>query len=164
MTQEAPTRHAFVAAIAARDAEAVVDSLAPDVVLHSAVAVSPFEGKDVVADVYRSVLESFEELRIVDEFQNGDTHAFWWEGRMDGRFVAGADRVRSDANGKAREITVVGRPLSGVSTFIAAIGLRFGRRRRGPAVGWALRISALPLPVLFSLLEPVTRWLARGSR
>jgi ketosteroid isomerase-like protein len=156
-------RHAFTAAIAARDVDALVDSLAPDVVLHSAVAVSPFEGKDVVADVYRSVLESFEELRIVDEFRSGDTHCFWWEGRMDGRFVAGADRVRSDADGRAREITVLGRPLSGVSTFVSAIGLRFGTRRRGPAVGRALRLSALPLPVLFKLLEPITRWLARGN-
>jgi ketosteroid isomerase-like protein len=155
-------RHAFTAGMAARDIDAVVDSLAPDVVLHSAVARSPFEGKDVVADVYRSVLEAFEELRIVDEFQSGDTHSFWWEGRMDGRFVAGADRVRSDAEGRAREITVVARPLSGLSTFVTAIGLRFGRRRRGPAVGRALRITALPLPVLFTLLEPITRWLSRG--
>lgn len=164
MTQEAASRHAFVAAIAARDAEAVVDSLAPDVVLHSAVALSPFEGKDVVGDIYRSVIESFEELRIVDEFQSGDTHAFFWEGRMDGRYVAGADRVRTDAEGRAKEITVLGRPLSGVSTFVGAIGLRFGRRRRGPVVGWALRIGALPLPLLFGLLEPISRWLARGKR
>jgi ketosteroid isomerase-like protein len=164
MSQEAASRHAFVAAIAARDAEAVVDSLAPDVVLHSAVARSPFEGKDVVADVYRSVLESFDELRVVDEFQSGDTHAFWWEGRMDGRYVAGADRVRSDAEGRAKEITVVGRPLSGVATFLAAIGLRFGGRRRGPVVGRAVRIGALPLPVLFGLIEPISRWLARGKR
>ena len=58
-------RHAFTAAIAARDIDALIASLADDVVLHSAVARSPFEGKEVVADVYRSVLESFEELRIV---------------------------------------------------------------------------------------------------
>ena len=158
------SRHAFVEGIAGRDIDAVIDSLAPDVVLHSAVVKSPFEGKDVVADVYRSVLESFEELRIVDEFENGDTHAFFWEGRMDGRYVAGADRVRSTPDGKAREITVVGRPLSGVSTFVSAIGLRFGTRRRGELVGRLLRLSALPLPLLFSALEPVTRWLARGKR
>ena len=163
-TAHDPTaRHAFTAAIAARDVDGVIDSLAPEVVLHSAVARSPFEGKDVVADLYRSVLESFEELRIVDEFQTGGTHCFWWEGRMDGRFVAGADRVRSDAEGRAREITVVARPLSGLSTFVTAIGLRFGSRRRDPAVGRALRLSALPLPALFTLLEPVSRWIARGS-
>jgi hypothetical protein len=60
----------------------------------------PFEGRDVVADTYRSVIESFDELRIVDEFERGDTVAFFWEGRMGGRFVGGADRVRLDANGR----------------------------------------------------------------
>jgi hypothetical protein len=52
---------------------------------------APFEGREVVADTYRSVLESFEELRVVDEFENGHTHAFLWEGRMEGRYV----RVRT---------------------------------------------------------------------
>ena len=94
--------HAFPAAIAARDADALIATLAPDVVLHSAVTAGRFEGRDVVADTYRSVLESFEELRIVDEFESGHTHAFFWEGRMEGRYVAGADRIRLDAGGKVR--------------------------------------------------------------
>ncbi len=57
--------HAFTAAIAARDAGALIDTLAPDVVLHSAVTRVPFEGRDLVADTSRSVLESFEEIRSV---------------------------------------------------------------------------------------------------
>ena len=60
--------HAFPAAIAAGDANALIDTLAPDVILYSAVTATPFVGREVVADTYRSVLESFEELRIVDEF------------------------------------------------------------------------------------------------
>ena len=87
-------RHAFQAAIAARDVNALIDTLAPDVVLYSAVTGTPFLGREVVADTYRSVLESFDELRIGDEFDNGETHAFFWDGRMEGRFVSGADRIR----------------------------------------------------------------------
>src|SRR5215211_1943701 len=79
--------HPFPAAIVARDADAAIDTLAPDVTLYSAVTAVPFEGRDLVADTYRSVLESFDELRIVDEFESGDTHAFFWEGRMGGRPV-----------------------------------------------------------------------------
>ena len=155
---------AFITAIAARDHNALVESLAAGVTLHSAVANSPFEGKEVVADVYAGVLEAFDELRVVDEFEAGDTHSFWWEGTMHGRFVGGADRVRLNADGKVREITVLGRPLSGVSTFIGAIGYGFARRRRGPLVARALRIAALPLPLLFAAVEPLTRWIARGRR
>jgi SnoaL-like protein len=153
--------HAFPAAIAARDAGALIDTLTPDVTLYSAVTEVPFQGRDIVADTYRSVLESFEELRIVDEFENGDTQAFFWEGRMGGRPVAGADRIRLDADGKVREITVMGRPMSGVATFLTEIGFRLARRRRGKLVARLLRVSALPLPPLLSVLDPVTRRIIR---
>jgi hypothetical protein len=154
--------HPFVAAMAARDPDALIDTLAPDVVLYSAVTHTPFDGLEVVADTYRSVIEAFEELRVVDEFENGDTHAFWWEGRIDGRPVVGADRLRLDAEGRVREITVTGRPLSGVATFVSGIGPRLARRRRGGLVAKLLRLTALPLPPLLSLLDPVTRWVLRS--
>jgi ketosteroid isomerase-like protein len=155
------TTHAFTAAIAAGDANALIDTLAPDVVLYSAVTGTPFVGREVVADTYRSVLESFDELRIVDEFEGGDTHAFFWEGRMEGRFVAGADRIRLNPDGKVREITVLGRPLSGVATFLTGIGPRLARRRRGGVAATLLRVTALPLPPLLALLDPVSRWILR---
>jgi hypothetical protein len=154
--------HAFPAAIAARDVGALIDTLAPDVVLYSAVTKVPFEGRDLVADTYRSVLESFEELRIVDEFENGDTHAFFWEGRMGGRAVSGADRIRLDSEGRVREVTVVGRPMAGVATFLTDIGPRLARRRRGGLVAKLLRYTSLPLPPLLALLDPVSRWILRS--
>ena len=152
--------HPFPAAVQARDIDALVRTLAPDAVLHSAVTRSPFEGRDTLADLYAAVLDSFQEVRVVDEFQTGQTHAFFWEGRIAGRFVAGADRFRVDDDGKVTEITVVARPLSGLATFLTDIGFRFARRRRGPLVAWMLRVTALPLPPLFSLLDPVSRWLS----
>ena len=155
------TTHAFPAAIAARDPAALIDTLAPDVLLYSAVTAVPFEGRDVVADTYRSVLESFDELRIVDEFESGDTHAFFWDGRMGGRPVSGADRIRLNSDGKVREITVMGRPMSGVAMFLTEIGFRLARRRRGKLVARLLRLSALPLPPMLSLLDPVTRRIIR---
>jgi len=160
-TRPATASHPFVAAIAARDHAALVDTLAPDVVLHSAVAGAPFDGRDTVAELYASVIASFEQLEVVDEFANGDTHAFFWRGRIAGRFVEGADRLRLDGDGKVREITVLGRPLSGVATFLTDIGARYAQGRRGPGVARALRWSSLPLPPLFAALDPVTRWLSR---
>ena len=153
--------HAFPVAIAARDPVALIDTLADDVVLYSAVTLTPFEGRDVVGDTYRSVLESFQELWITDEFEKGDTHVFYWEGRMGGRPVTGADRIRLDGDGKVREITVLARPMSGVATFLTEIGFRLTRRRRGGVFAWVLRVTALPLPPLLSLLDPVTRRILR---
>jgi hypothetical protein len=155
--------HPFAAALAARDHPALVETLADEVVLHSAVTNSPFEGKDTVADVYAAVLASFEQVEVTDEFESRDTHVFFWRGRIEGRFVEGADRLRLDAAGKVQEITIVGRPLSGLATFLTGIGPRFARGRRGPGVARALRLSALPLPPLLGSLDPVSRWLARPA-
>jgi hypothetical protein len=148
--------------MSARDHAALVDTLAGDVVLHSAVTAAPFEGRQTVADLYASVIESFEVIDVIDELQAGDTYAFFWRGRIEGRFVEGADRLRFDGEGKVREITIVGRPFSGLATFMTGIGFRFTRRRRGRLAAAALRLSALPLPWLFSLLDPVTRWILRA--
>jgi SnoaL-like domain len=153
--------HAFTAALVARDADALSETLARDVVLHSAVTLSPFEGAELVTDTYRSVFEAFEELRVVDEFESGDTHAFFWEGRLGGRYVSGADRIRVDSDGRVREITIVGRPMSGVASFLTEIGPRVARRRRGKLAATLLRISARPLPVMLALLDPVSRRMLR---
>jgi hypothetical protein len=155
--------HPFTQALARRDADALIATLAPDVVLHSAVTSAPFDGRDLVADTYRSVVESFEgDVRVVDEFEAGDTHAFFWEGRIEGRYVAGADRFRLNADGQVREITIVGRPMAGLSTFLTGIGPRLARRRRGGLVATLLRVSALPLPPLFAFLDRLTPWILRA--
>lgn len=160
-TQAAAPTHPFSAAIAARDHAALVECLAPNVVVYSAVTSTPFEGRDTVSELYASVIDAFEQVEVIDEFATGDTHAFFWRGRIDGRFVEGADRLRLDDDGKVHEITIVGRPLEGLSTFLTGIGSRFARRRRGEAIARLLRLAALPLGPLFSLLDPVTRWLIR---
>lgn len=153
---------AFTAAVDARDADALADSLAPDAVLHSAVSSTAFEGREVLRELYASLFESFEELRMTDEFQNGDTYAFFWEGRMEGRYVAGADRLRLGPDGKIQDITIVGRPLSGLATFLTGVGYRFARRRRGGAIASLLRLTALPLPPLFTVFDPIVAWLVKG--
>lgn len=165
---QAASRHPLAVAMEARDLPGLIDTLSSDVVLHSAVTRTTFEGRETVGELYGCVMESFEELEVVDDFSNGDTYAFFWCGRMEGRFVEGADRLRLDDAGKVREITIVGRPLSGLATFLTGIGVRFAHGRRGPLVAAILRLTARPLPPLFAGLDPVTRWLAgprapRGS-
>src|ERR687897_649659 len=90
------------------------------------------------------------------------THAFFWEGRIEGRYVAGADRFRLNADGQVREITIVGRPMAGLSTFLTGIGPRLARRRRGGLGATLLRVSALPLPPLFAFLDRLTPWILRA--
>jgi hypothetical protein len=159
----ATRRHPFADAIARRDHAALLETLAPEVVLHSAVTAEPFMGADVVGEVYASVIDAFEHVEVVDEFSSGNTYAFFWRGRIDGHFVEGADRLRLDPERRVREITVLGRPLSGLSTFLAAIGARFARARRGEGIAAVLRTTSRPLPTVFGALDPLTRWLVRGQ-
>ena len=154
---------AFAEAVASGDHVRLVETLADGVVLHSAITASPFEGKETVAELYGSVIDSFETVEVIDDFATGEAFAFFWRGLIDGRFVEGADRLRFDPDGRVREITVLARPLSGLATFLTAIGARFARQRRGDRVGAVLRATARPLPPTFALLDPVARWLVRGK-
>src|SRR5687767_4175447 len=88
--------HPFTAALADRNVEALVATLAPDAVLYSAVTSNPFRGREVLRDVYASLFDTFEDLRITDQLRDGATHVFFWEGHIGGRYVAGADRLRTD--------------------------------------------------------------------
>jgi len=162
--QTPATPHPFIAALAKQDIDALVGTLAPDAVLHSAVTDTPFEGREVIRDIYESLFEVFEELTVTDEFHSDRTHAFFWEGRLEGRYVAGADRIRLNEQGQVTDITIVGRPLAGLAGFITGIGSGFARRRRGPFVARVLRVAGLPLAPLFASLDAVTRWLIRGRR
>jgi ketosteroid isomerase-like protein len=155
--------HAFTAAVAARDIDALADALAPDAVLHSPITNTPFEGREVITDLYLSLFASFEDVRIEDEFEAGDTLAFFWEAKVDGRYVAGADRLRTDANGKVRDITVIARPLTGLAGFLTGAGYHFARRRRGRVVARIMRVTSLPLPPMFSLVDRIVSWLIRGK-
>jgi ketosteroid isomerase-like protein len=55
--------HAFRAAVEARDPDAMVAALAPDVVFHSPAVFHPYMGRDTVGGLLRLVFETFEDFR-----------------------------------------------------------------------------------------------------
>ena len=155
--------HPFTAALAARDIDALVDALAPDAVLHSAITATPFEGREVVTDVYASVFDAFEEFRVTEEFRNDDTHVFFWEGRIDGRYVAGADRIR-DQRGRQGARHHDRRQAADRAGRLHHRA-RDTTSRAGGAAQWSariLRVTALPLAPMFSLVDRIVGWLIRG--
>jgi hypothetical protein len=166
MTTTRPASHSgadvFTAALAARDIDALGGSLAEHVVAHSAITGIPFQGRETVVDLYSSLFDALVDMRVTDSFREGDTHVFFWEAHIGNRYVEGADRLRVDAAGKVAEITILGRPLTGLSAFVTDIGFHFARRRRGNRVAALLRLAALPLAPMFSLLERIGAWIARG--
>jgi hypothetical protein len=110
--------HPFRAAVEARDLQAAVAALAPDVVLHSPVVFKPFEGRDAVGAVLRAVFEVFEDFRYTDELEGPDVHGLVFRTRVGDRDAEGIDLLRHDDQGLISDFTVMIRPLS------AALALR----------------------------------------
>jgi hypothetical protein len=114
---------AFKEAVEARDWDAAIDCLAPDVSFNSPVAFKPFEGKETVGEVLRAVSQTFEDFRYTDELSHGNgTHALVFRARVDDKEVEGLDLLRLNADGLIEDFTVMVRPASGLMALGQAMG------------------------------------------
>ena len=118
--------HPFRAAVEARDFDAMVAELAPDVIFHSPVTFKPFEGREATAMVLGAVLQVFDEFRYTDELSGDGTLALVFEARVGDRQVQGLDLLRFDADGLIDDFTVMVRPLSAALALRDEMGRRLG--------------------------------------
>jgi hypothetical protein len=116
--------HPFRTAVEAGDLDAMTAALTEDVRLHSPVAFQPFEGKQVVREVFRNLLEVFEGFHYVDELAGADTHALVFRAFVGGRQVEGLDHLRFAPDGRIQDLTVMVRPLSAAVALAEAMGPR----------------------------------------
>src|SRR4051794_34828723 len=107
--------HPFGAAVAARDIDAALATLADDVVFHSPAVFKPYAGRESVGALLRLVAETFEDFRYTDEIANADgTHALVFRARVGDKELEGLDLIRDAADGRIADFTVMVRPLSGL--------------------------------------------------
>jgi SnoaL-like domain len=114
------TTIAFQRAIEARDHDALRAALAPDVVFHSPIRYTPFTGRDDVADILRIPAQVFafhDSFRYTSVLGEGQEHALFFEGEIDGRLIQGVDHVRMDGDGLVTELRVMIRPLPQLQRF-----------------------------------------------
>lgn len=152
--------HPFVEAWQHRDADAWREALAPDVVVHSPLLRTPFEGRDAAAEVYRTLFAQFGEVRIAEELGDGDTTAFHWFGVSGGQTIEGADLVRLDADGRVAEIRVLMRPLVAIGSFTASMAPAVARPR-GRIAAFLARLSVAPIGPLFRLIDAAATRMSR---
>jgi hypothetical protein len=115
--------HPFRLAAERDDVDALVDTLAPDVVLHSPVTFAPYVGKETVGGLVRLVSEALEGWRCVTELQRSEADiALVFRARVGAREIEGLDLLRLDAAGLVAELTVMCRPLSGLIALAQTIG------------------------------------------
>ena len=114
--------HAFRAAIESGDFDAALDLLGDDVVFRSPAVFKPYEGRETVATILRTVLGVLEDFRYTDELAGDGVHALIFEARVGDRQLQGMDLIRGDGDGRIAEFTVMVRPASG----LMALGERMG--------------------------------------
>jgi SnoaL-like domain len=125
MSVERRASHSFRAAAESHDIDALVATLAPDVVLHSPVTFAPYTGKESVAALLRLVSEAQDGWRCITETRGPDgVIGFVFRTRVGNRELEGLDLLRFDADGLIADLTVMIRPLSGLIALAEAIGPR----------------------------------------
>ncbi len=123
MSIEPRTSHRFRIAAESRDINALLATLAPDVVLHSPVSFAPYIGKASVSTLLRLVSEAFDGWRCVTETHGADgVLGFVFRTRVGERELEGLDLLRLDSDGLIADLTVMIRPLSGLIALAQAIG------------------------------------------
>jgi hypothetical protein len=115
--------HPFRAAVEAGDVDRAVALLDDDVVMHSPVVYKPYEGRGTVAVILGAIFQIAEEFRWVREIGAADAreHALLFAMRVGDREVEGAFVVVSDAAGRIVDITLMIRPMSGLSAAAEAM-------------------------------------------
>ena len=113
--------HPFRTAVEAKDFAAIVAALSPDVVLHSPVTFSPFEGREAVTAVLRVVFDVFEDFTYTDELTSGPTTVLVFTARVGDLRVEGVDLLRDAENGSIADLTVIVRPMSGLQALAGAV-------------------------------------------
>ena len=113
---------AFRAAVEAKDLSALDELFTDDVVFRSPVVFRPYEGIEALRMLLSAVARVFEDFRYVDQVESGGSAALIFKARVGDRELDGVDLLSFADDGRARELTVMVRPMSGVTALAEAMG------------------------------------------
>lgn len=116
--------HPFRVAVEARRHDGMVATLAQDVVFHSPVVHSPYQGAVAVSRLLAAVMAVVSDFRYTDEIATGDTTALIFRARIGEKELEGIDILRHNEAGQVADFTVMVRPLSGLLALAEAMKLR----------------------------------------
>ena len=121
----------FREAFEARDAAALAQLMAPNVILRSPILDLPFEGREEAEALYSVLLGEFEEIEFLAEFDDERSYVFAYRLQVGGKPLEGVDLVRFNERGEIGEVTAFMRPLSGIANFSEATGAKVARQLGG---------------------------------
>ncbi len=131
---------AWMRAGEAGDAAAARAVLAEDAVLVSPLTSQfRFEGADEVEALLTDVFRVMTGIHYDDRFDDGDRVALFASATIAGRQMSEAQRLRLDADGRIREVTLFMRPIPAMTALLRALGPLTARRQGKPGLEIVLR-------------------------
>ena len=115
------------AALEARDLDAAVALMAPDVVFRSPIVHKPYQGPEAVWALLGGVMAIFEDFRyerVIGASDSAD-HALVFTARIGDRQVEGCDFLHENSDGLIDEFVVMVRPLTGAHALAEAMRAHF---------------------------------------
>ena len=116
------SRHPFREAVERADLDGAVALLADDAVFRSPAVFKPYQGRETVATILRTVFGVFEDFHYTDELDGEGIHGLVFEARVGDRSLQGIDLLRPDPDGQIAEFTVMIRPASGLIALAERMG------------------------------------------
>jgi hypothetical protein len=114
--------HPFRSAVERADMEAAVALLAEEVVFRSPAVFKPYEGRETVGTILRTVFDVLEDFRYTDELGGEGIHGLVFDARVGDRSLQGIDLLRADGDERIAEFTVMIRPASGLIAVAERMG------------------------------------------
>jgi hypothetical protein len=105
---------AFRAAVEAKDLSRIDALFDENAVFRSPVVYRPYEGREAIKTILGAVLRVFEDFSYAAQLEDGDTAVLVFETRVGDREVQGVDMLTFGPDGRAVELTVMVRPMSGM--------------------------------------------------
>jgi limonene-1,2-epoxide hydrolase len=114
-------------ALEARDLDAAVALLAPDVVFRSPIVHKPYQGPEAVRALLEGVMAIFEDFRYERVIGAPDAadHALVFAARIGDRELQGCDFLHENGDGQIDEFVVMVRPITGALALADAMRAHF---------------------------------------
>ena len=142
-------------AVEARDHAAAVDAFAPDAVLRSPITGRfAFEGREQIGALLQVILDTFEDIRYIDELHHGSTAVLVAEARVGGADLELVDHMTLGEDGRIVSMTVFFRPMPATAVAMRLLGAGLGRRT-GPLRGRVISVLAAPLGLIIAVADRV---------
>ncbi|MEU7893069.1 nuclear transport factor 2 family protein [Nonomuraea sp. NPDC049152] len=129
-----------------KDLDALMSTLAPEVVFHSPLSArAAFQGHDELRTLFGVVFASIGELRYHTDVGDDRTRMLAATTTLDGHTMEESVLLKLDENGLITEITMFVRPLPALTRLMAALGPGLARAQGRKGVAALVGVAAGPL-------------------